>query len=413
MKILIANKFFYPKGGSEISMFNIAEILLQHGHEIKFFSMKDSKNIKSEDDKYFVSFIDFHQLNSFFKKIYAFFRVLYSFEAKRKIELLIKEFKPEILFAHNIAHHITPSIFHLAKKHNIKIIQFMHDFKVVCPSYLMKWGNGVICDGLCRNKKFFWCTIKKCSHNNFFWSLTNTLEMYLHHSILHSYDLVDVYISPSRFLKNKVEEMGFKKKIVVLPNFVWLDEFEPSYEFEENTICYFGRLSKEKGLFTLLNAVKGLNVKLKIIGEGPLKDELQNLAASFSLRDKENIKFLGYKTGEELKNEIKKSMFVVLPSEWYENNPRAVLESFALGKPVIGSRIGGIPELVIDGLTGYTFEVGNVEDLREKILYLIKNSQKVIELGKKARKFVEDNHNPKIYYEKLMKILSDCLKSST
>jgi len=123
------------------------------------------------------------------------------------------------------------------------------------------------------------------------------------------------------------------------------------------------------------------------------------------LRDKENIKFLGYKTGEELKKEIRKSMFVVLPSEWYENNPRTVLESFALGKPVIGSRIGGIPELVRDGITGYTFEVGNVEDLKEKIVYLVKNPQKVVEFGKNARKFVEENHNPEKYYEKLMEVL--------
>jgi len=404
MKILIVNKFFYSKGGAENSMFSIAKNLLLHKHDVRFFSMKSSRNVQSDDEKYFVSEIDFNSLKSPFEKLKAFFRVLYSFEAKKKIEVLIKEFKPDVLQTHNIEHQITPSIFFVAKKYNAKIIKFLHDFKVVCPAYNMLWGDGTICPGLCRDNKFFWCTIKRCSHNNFFWSLTNTLEMYLHHNILHSYNLVEVFISPSRFLKDKVEEMGFKKKIVVLPNFVWLDEFEPSYEFEENTICYFGRLSKEKGLFTLLNAVKGLNVKLKIIGEGLLKDELQKVAASFSLCDKENIKFLGHKTGEELKNEIKKSMFVVLPSVCYENNPRTVLESFALGKPVIGSRIGGIPELVIDGITGYTFEVGNVEDLKEKIVYLVKNPQKVVELGKNARKFVEENHNPEKYYEKLMEV---------
>jgi len=410
MKTLIVNKFFYPKGGSENAVFAIAENLVQHGNEVRFFSMKNVKNIKSDDEKYFVSEIDFHSLKSPFEKINAFFRVLFSFEAKKKIEVLIKEFKPEILQVHNIEHQITPSIFFVAKKYNVKIIKFLHDFKVVCPAYNMLWGDGTICPGLCRNNKFFWCTIKRCSHNNFFWSLTNTLEMYFHHSILHSYDLVDVFISPSRFLKDKVEEMGFKKKIVVLPNFVWLDEFEPSYEFEENTICYFGRLSKEKGLFTLLNAIKGLDVKLKIIGEGPLKENLQKITAGFSLRDKENIQFLGYKTGEELKNEIRKSMFVVLPSEWYENNPKTVLESFALGKPVIGSRIGGIPELVIDEITGYTFEVGNVEDLKEKIVYLVKNPQKIVKLGRNARKYVEENHNPDKYYQELMKICRQILE---
>lgn len=376
MRILVVNKFFYSKGGAENSMFMIAKNLILHGNEVRFFSMKNPRNIKTNDEKYFVSEIDFHLLKNPIKKINAFFRVLYSFEAKKKIEILIKEFKPDILQAHNIEHQITPSIFEVAKKYGVKMIKFLHDFKIVCPSYNMLWGDGSICSGLCKNKKFYWCIIKKCSHNNFFWSLTTTIEMYLHHNILHSYDLVDVFISPSQFLKNKVLEMGFKKEIVVLPNFVWLDEFEPNYDFEENTICYFGRLSKEKGLFTLIDAVKGLDIKLKIIGEGSLKETLQSVVANFSLRDKENIQFLGYKSGEELKNEIKKSMFVVLPSECYENNPRTVLESFALGKPVVGSRIGGIPELVIDDFTGYTFDTGNVEDLREKIIYLVKNPQK-------------------------------------
>ena len=404
MKIVIVNKFFYPKGGAENSMFMIAKNLIVNGNQIRFFSMKNSRNIKTDDEKYFVSEIDFHSIKNPIKKINAFFRVLYSFEAKKKIEVLIKDFKPHILQVHNIEHQITPSIFKVAKKYGGKIIKFLHDFKIVCPSYNMLWGDGSICSGLCKNKNFYWCTIKKCSHNNFFWSLTTTIEMYLHHNMLHSYDLVDVFISPSQFLKNKVLEMGFKGKIVVLPNFVWLDEFEPNYDFEENTICYFGRLSKEKGLLTLIDAVRGLDVKLKIIGEGPLKETLQNVVANFSLRDKENIQFLGYKSGEELKNEIKKSMFVVLPSECYENNPRTVLESFALGKAVVGSRIGGIPELVKDNETGLTFEPNNSEDLRVKILTLINNPNKVIQMGKNARKFVEENHNPEKYYKELIKI---------
>lgn len=413
MKIVIVNKFFYSKGGAESFMFDLAKLSNMYGDEVRFFSMKDTRNLETDDEKYFVSEIDFHSIKNPIKKINAFFRVLYSFEAKKKIEILIKEFKPHILQVHNIEHQITPSIFEVAKKYDVKMIKFLHDFKIVCPSYNMLWGDGSICLGLCKNKKFYWCIIKKCSHNNFLWSLTNTIEMYLHHSVLHSYDLVDVFISPSQFLKNKVLEMGFKGKIVVLPNFVWLDEFEPNYYFEENTICYFGRLSKEKGLLTLIDAVKGLDIKLKIIGEGPLKETLQSVVANFSLRDKENIQFLGYKSGEELKNEIKKAMFVVLPSEWYENNPRTVLESFALGKPVVGSRIGGIPELVIDEITGYTFEVGNVEDLREKIIYLVKNPQKIVELGKNARKFVEENHNPERYYQKLMEIYQITLEGKT
>jgi glycosyltransferase involved in cell wall biosynthesis len=407
MRVLLINKFLYPKGGDAIITLDLGKLLLKKGHEVFYWGMNHPKNPQYPYSKYFVDYIDYNENLSKKQKIITAFKIIYSFEAKRKIENFINIIKPDIVHLNNFAHQISPSILDVFKKYNIPAIMTMHDYKLVCPSYSMLSG-GTPCER-CRNGKYYYCFINKCTKNSYSKSLLNTVEMYIHHKVLHIYDEIKIFIAPSEFLRNKIEEMGFKKKIVVLPNFVWLDEFEPSYEFEENTVCYFGRLSKEKGLFTLLNAVKGLNVKLKIIGEGPLKDELQNLAASFSLRDKENIKFLGYKTGEELKNEIKKSMFVVLPSECYENNPRAVLESFALGKPVIGSRIGGIPELVIDGLTGYTFEVGNVEDLREKILYLIKNSQKVIELGKKARKFVEENHDPEMYYKKLTKIYTSLL----
>jgi len=151
----------------------------------------------------------------------------------------------------------------------------------------------------------------------------------------------------------------------------------------------------------LVDAVKGLDIVLKVIGSGPLEGDLKVKVIN---EQTDNVKFLGYKTGDELKNEIKKSMAIILPSEWYENNPRTVLESFALGKPVIGARIGGIPELVIDGKTGYTFETGNVEDLRDKIEDLINNPMKISEMGRNARKFVEENFNSEKHYQELIKI---------
>jgi glycosyltransferase involved in cell wall biosynthesis len=219
---------------------------------------------------------------------------------------------------------------------------------------------------------------------------------------MHISDLIDVYISPSKFLKSKCEEMGFKGKIIYLPNFVRVEDYVPQYGWEENYIVYFGRLSEEKGLFTLIEAVKDIpGITLKIIGEGPLKESLELKVESLKLN---NVKLLGYKTGHELKEEIKKAMFVVCPSEWYENNPRSIIESFALGKCAIGARIGGIPELVRDNETGLTFEPGSVDDLRSKITHLLENSFKIQQMGKNARRFVEEEINQEYHYEKLMQI---------
>jgi glycosyltransferase involved in cell wall biosynthesis len=275
----------------------------------------------------------------------------------------------------------------------------MRDYKLVCPTYNMLL-NGRPCEK-CKNRKYYECFLNKCTKNSYLKSFLNMSEMYFHHSFLNIYQLIDIFISPSFFLKSKCEEMGFKAKIKFLPNFVNLNEYAPSYVHDEKMIIYFGRISPEKGISTLIRAMKGLSIKLKIIGDGPWVDSLRVSIKNLNL---ENVNFLGYKTGEDLKGEIAKSMFSVIPSEWYENNPRSVLESFALGKAVVGSRIGGIPELIQEGKTGLTFEPGNVEELKAKIKYLAENSQKSLEMGKAGRVFLEEKLSSETHYQRLMDI---------
>jgi glycosyltransferase involved in cell wall biosynthesis len=202
--------------------------------------------------------------------------------------------------------------------------------------------------------------------------------------------------------------MGFRKKIVHLKFFIDLKLFQPQYNWIENSIVYFGRLSREKGLFTLLDAVKDIpNVNLKIIGEGALKE---SLVSEIRNRALQNVQLVGFKSGEDLRNEIKKSMFIVVPSTWYENYPFTVVESFALGKPVIGSRIGGITEMIQDHETGMTFEVANAEALREKISVLLSNPEKIVSMGKKARIFVEQELNVERHYENLLGIYKQAIQ---
>jgi glycosyltransferase involved in cell wall biosynthesis len=400
MKILLINKFLYPKGGDAVCTLDVGRLLSKKGHEVYFWGMKHPNNPEYPYSQYFVDNIDYHKSLSFKEKIDTSLKILYSFEARNKIERFINEVvKPDIVHLNNFAHQISPSILDVFKKYNIPTVMTMHDYKIVCPSYLML-ANRNTCDK-CKNNKFFWCFFKRCVKGSFSKSLVNVIEMYFHHGILHIYDNIDIFISPSKFLAKKVKEMGFKKEVFVLPNFVWIEEFQPQYEWEENSICYFGRLSYEKGLFTLIKAVKNLSVKLKIIGDGPIKDKLNSLVDNLSIS---NMQFLGYKVGNVLYNEVKKSKFVVISSECYENSPRSLIESFALGKPVIGTNIGSIPELVIDNYTGLTFEKFNINDLHYKILFMLKNPEKIIEFGKNARKFVEENNNTEKYYNNLINL---------
>ncbi len=399
MKILLVNKFLYPKGGDAICSLETGELLVSKGHEVLFWGMKHPENPDYPYKELFVSHVDFNKSIRISQQLKTSINILYSFEARKKIEKLLKVEKPDIVHLNNFAHQISPSILDVFKKYNLPTVMTLHDYKLVCPSYSML-TDGKPCEK-CRNGRYFWCLLKKCTKGSYVKSSLNVVEMYLHHKILHIYDKINVFISPSVFLKEKIREMGFKGKVIYLPNFVKLEDFKPSYDYKEKFIIYFGRLSQEKGLFTLIEGVKGIDIKLKIIGDGPLRKELESKAREDRL---DNIFFTGYKKGKELKEEIWKSIFVVLPSEWYENNPRTVMEAFALGKPVIGARIGGVPELVRDGETGLTFEPRNAEDLRDKIDYLKNSPDKISEMGKNARKFAEKELNPEKHYQQLMKI---------
>jgi len=397
--ILLVNKFFYRKGGVDVSFFETAKLLESKGHKILFFSMKHPKNFPSSYEKYFVSNVDYNRSESILVKVKSAGRVLYSLEAKKKIEKLIKEQKPDIVHLNSIYHQISPSILHVFKKWNLPVVMALHDYKMVCPTYLML-RRGKICEK-CKRGRYYWCLINRCTKNSYLKSALNVLEMYLHHRILHIYDLVDVFISPSIFLKEKMKEMGFEKKIFYLPHFINAEAYQQEYYFNEKTICYFGRLSQEKGLSLLIDAIRRLNVLLKIIGDGPEKKNLEEKVRKENIK---NVNFLGYKSQKELKEEIQKSLFVVLPSQSYETFGLTIIESFALGKPVIGSKIGAIPELVKDGRTGLTFEPRNAENLRDKIKYLINNREKISEMGKNAKKFVEKELNSERYYNQLMEI---------
>lgn len=196
--------------------------------------------------------------------------------------------------------------------------------------------------------------------------------------------------------------MGLKGEVVYLPNCVEIEAFTPAYDWKEKSIVYVGRLSHEKGVKILIDAVKDISdVRLKVIGEGPLGEYLKKKVASEHIG---NVRFLGYLTGDNLHDEIRKSMFTVIPSECYENNPLAVIEAFALGKPVVGARIGGIPELVQDWETGLTCTSGDVKDLKEKITLILENKDKIPAMGKKARNYVENALNAEVHYQKLMRI---------
>ena len=214
---------------------------------------------------------------------------------------------------------------------------------------------------------------------------------------------IDLFIFPSKFYLNKFIEWGWAPdRLIHIPNFVDTDTLKPDYQ-PGKYFVFFGRLSKEKGVKTLIHAANEANVELKIIGSGPLEEELKILASSLGA----NVTFLGYQTGKALHNTIRNARAVVLPSEWYENAPLSVMESYALGKPVIGASIGGIPELIKEGETGITFESANVERLSNALIeFKNMKDDDVIAMGKAARQWVENEYTIEKYSERLQNLYS-------
>ncbi|MFH1563366.1 MAG: glycosyltransferase family 4 protein [Nitrospirota bacterium] len=400
LNILMVNNFFYPRGGAEISLFNTAQLLKEKGHKVFFFSSHHPENYEYEYSQYFVRDIDFQGLSSVKAKIAGLGRAIWCKESQKKLEWFLKEHKIDIAHLNNINYRISPSIISVLKGKKIPIVMHLRDYYLVCGNSLLL-ANGKICEA-CRGGKYF-NAIKVGCRDGLKGSGVIALSGFLHHKVLKIFDKVNYFISPSRFLIKEIEEMGFdfKERVVYLPNFVDTSRIEPEFSFEKKNIIYIGRLSLEKGLETLLEAVKGLEINLEIAGEGPLKNRLEEKVKKEKIS---NIKFLGYLSDEKLANKIKEGMASVVPSEWYENNPRSVLESFAYGKPVIGSNVGGIPELVRHGETGLLFEMGNAQDLRARITEMLQNPSKITEMGQKARKIVEDEYNQEIYYQRLKEV---------
>lgn len=402
--ILQISKFYHMKGGSETAYFGLSYLLQKNGHTVIPFAMKDDRNVPSEYERFFVENVDY-ELGGLASKISAAGKIIYSFDARNKMSALLGEVKPDLAHFHIFQHQISPSVFGPLKAKGIPLVLTLHDLKPICPNYKMLTHDG-ICER-CKGRKFYHCFLNKCSKGSSLKSLINTFEMYFHYAMGY-YQSVDKFIAASNFHRNKMIEFGFPaRQIVHIPNFIDTSQFTCS-DSDLGYGLYFGRLSDEKGVPTLLKALICHRDKtFYIVGSGPLEVSLKQFASDHNL---DNVKFVGYKTGDELNKMIMEASYTVLPSECYENCPMSVLESFAMGKPVIGARIGGIPELINEGVDGMTFESGNADDLAEKMLMLWDSPEQRKTMGKSGREKVEREYNPEIHYERIMSVYHEVCK---
>ena len=398
MRILMVNKYLWQKGGAETYVLKLGAQLSAMGHEVEYFGMADARNTVGNSADAYTAGIDFHNVS--LKYLTYPFRIIYSRQAAKKIRAVIERFRPDAVHLNNFNYQLTPSIIYEIKRHNIPIVYTAHDVQLVCPNHKLKNGDG---GGLCRKcqgGRYINCVKHNCIHSSKLRSIIGAAEAYIYKK-LKTYSLIDAVVCPSKFIERELlHNIDIAGKTKTLYNFI--EDIKPSGIPREGYVLYFGRYSEEKGIRTLIKAAKALpEIQFVFAGAGELESEIKETA---------NIRDMGFRSGRELRDIIEKAAFTVLPSEWSENCPFTVMESETLLTPVLGADIGGIPELIDEGVTGMLFESGNAEELTEKIAYLHTNKELCRQMSENCARINYDT--VETYAKKILKIYSDCLEEN-
>lgn len=394
-RVLIVNKFYYRRGGDCVCTLNLEELLTREGHATAVFAMQYSENLPSKWSKYWPEEVNFSGGTS--SKIKALKRTLGLGDVKQKFATLLRDFRPDVVHLNNIHSYLSPVIAKMAHKAGAKVVWTLHDYKLICPSYSCLDPKGLICEKCFRSKLPVLTT--KCMKGSLAASAVAWLEA-LKWRCKGLEQNVDYFICPSQFMGNKMQQGGFSpEKLVTLCNFVapkMIDSYRNlnALQNRNDYYCYVGRLSKEKGVRTLLSVASTLPYKLKIAGSGPLREELKAKYSSCP-----NIEFLGHLNGEQVRELFCKARFSVMPSECYENNPLGVIESLCAGTPVVGANIGGIPELIKDG-DGTVFASGNPDSLADAINRQWQSTPDRADIQSNAL----ETFSPQAHYAQLLKL---------
>ena len=366
MKILMVNKFLYPRGGSESYMLYLGEHLRKLGHKVEYFGMYDENNTVGNSAEKYTQNMDFHS-KGIGRFLYP-FKIIYSFEAKKKIIDVIDSFKPDIVHMNNINFQLTPSIIYGIKKRGIPIVQTVHDYQMICPNHLLyNFDKNTPCEK-CVKGSHINCIKNKCIHGSMVKSILGVIEAKFY-SVLKTYKKVDLFVCPSNFLENKLLSAKdyYKGKTKTIHNFIDKDKFTNTDRQEESYIVFVGRLSAEKGIKNIAGAAKLLpEYKFVIAGSGPDEDLLKNIP---------NIKLAGFLTGDKLTKLIGNAKVLLLPSVCYENCPLSILEAHSMGVPVVTMNSGGMAELVKDGVTGALVTDPTPKGIALKLKEVVENEE--------------------------------------
>ena len=405
MKIVLANYRYFISGGPERYYFNIKEILERQGHEVIPFSVKGSRNFPAgKYEKYFLDIVDDEVYFAQTKKkslrvvVKSFTRMFYSLEARRKFGKLLDDTKPDLVYIMHFHNKISPSIIDAAKKRHVPVVHRISDFQYMCPNALFYNDRVGVCEDCLKGMRLR-CIEFRCVMNSALYSGIKMMAKWLH-DVMGITKKVDAFVVPSEFTLEKLREYGIpSEKLHHIPTFFNLKERNPQVTYQP-FVLFVGRIEKQKGLMTLVKTFEGLPYSLKIIGfsndgyEDVLKKELEG--------KEHHIEFLGRKTFEEMTPYLKSCLFTVTPSEWYDNFPNVILESYAYKKAVVATDFGSLKYMVDDGNTGLKFRYANIDDFRKKITYMFEHQDEARKMGVNGYKLIETKYSPDVHYKTLL-----------
>ena len=389
MKILICNKYWYNRGGDCTYSIALEKMLRDHGHETAIFSMQYPDNFDTPWSRYFPSRVSFRNVRH---PMDAVTRPFGCEEVKEKWSKILEDFQPDIVHLNNIHTQLSPVLAVMAKRRGIRVVWTLHDYKLICPRYDCRCRGQENCSACIEHPgEVIWnCCVK----DSFLPSLLGYLE-------LKKWDLnymkrvTDIFLCPSEFMREMMHKAGVPdSQLAMIHNFRDISEMPPvNTQAREDYLFYGGRLTEEKGIRTLCKAVHYLGLKLKVAGDGELLDELRAKYAS------DKIEFYGRLPYQDVLSLASRAAFSVVPSEWYENNPLAIVESLCIGTPVIGAFIGGIPEMINDS-NGMLFRSGVQHSLEAVLKMAMTQTYDYAGIAREARSQLDAEQ----YYNKLMKI---------
>ena len=388
MKILMVNSQLYTLGGSETYMFGISDELQRRGHAVQFFGKRDPADAHGNNFGIYAK-----SGKTPWSKIVN----------RRNCKLfgqLLDKYKPDLVHFNLVYFALTPAIIQEAVKRNIPTIHTVHDPKIVCANHrlFIEKKNKPCME--CLDKGFSSCTKNRCIRNSLVLSVLASAESY-YHKKHKTYEMIDMFVFPSDFMRKIHIEQGInKEKSITIRNYSRIEK-NNTVPNKKPYVLYFGRLGEEKGIRQLVDVAKMLpNVNFVFAGKGELNSLLESIP---------NCEYKGFVEGNKLRSLIEEAKCAVFPSVWYENCPMSILESIALGTPVIGSNKGGIPELIEEGITGFVFSSADTESLKQRICEIYFNE----DLSKKMASnciSCTDLMDVNMYVEKLIKVYEKLLE---